>query len=179
MSFNGAGGVDGDGGGDVGTVDSSYGYMNYMQGSIQNANDVLIFFTQSLRGRPAIVANGIRFLIMSETKNKILWRCSAMATKKIKCPARITMLKESPPRFIVNKAEHIHAELKRSKYGYARQPLYNAAKFKDDNLVLDGSVQYQIVNPSGQLITTATAHVAQYQDEQSLIIEERSNSMSN
>lgn len=100
-----------------------------------------------------------------------------MATKKIKCPARITMLKGTPPRFIVNKGEHVHAELKRNKYGYAKQPLYNVTKFMDDNLVLDGSVQYQIVNPAGQLITTATAHVAQY-DEQSMIIEHRSSSQS-
>ncbi|XP_004530732.1 modifier of mdg4 isoform X1 [Ceratitis capitata] len=84
---------------------------------VPNPEDVLIFFTQSLRGRPAIMANGIRFLIMSENKKKILWRCSSMATKKIKCPARITMLKGSPPKFIINKAEHVHAELKRNKYG--------------------------------------------------------------
>lgn len=78
---------------------------------------MLVFFTQSLRGRPAIMANGVRFLVMSENKKKILWRCSSMATKKIKCPARITMLKETPPKFIINKADHIHAELKRNKYG--------------------------------------------------------------
>lgn len=44
-----------------------------------------------------------------------------MATKKIKCPARITMIKGSPPKFIINKAEHIHAELKRNKYGSSKQ----------------------------------------------------------
>ncbi|XP_054085958.1 modifier of mdg4 isoform X2 [Zeugodacus cucurbitae] len=88
---------------------------------VPNPEDVLVFFTQSLRGRPAIMANGVRFLIMSENKKKILWRCSSMATKKIKCPARITMLKGSPPKFIINKAEHIHAELKRNKYGSSKQ----------------------------------------------------------
>uniref|UniRef100_A0A034WGF6 FLYWCH-type domain-containing protein n=1 Tax=Bactrocera dorsalis TaxID=27457 RepID=A0A034WGF6_BACDO len=67
------------------------------------------------------MANGVRFLIMSENKKKILWRCSSMATKKIKCPARITMIKGSPPKFIINKAEHIHAELKRNKYGSSKQ----------------------------------------------------------
>ncbi|XP_017081871.1 modifier of mdg4-like isoform X7 [Drosophila eugracilis] len=87
---------------------------------VPNPEDVLIFFTQSLRGRPAIMANGIRFLIMSENKKKILWRCSSMATKKIKCPARITMLKETPPKFIINKAEHLHAELKRNKYSSSK-----------------------------------------------------------
>lgn len=70
------------------------------------------------------MANGIRFLIMSENKKKILWRCSSMATKKLKCPARITMLKEDPPKFIINKAEHMHAELKRNKYSSSKaQPI--------------------------------------------------------
>ncbi|XP_017846803.1 modifier of mdg4 isoform X5 [Drosophila busckii] len=87
---------------------------------VPNPDDVLVFFTQSLRGRPAIMANGIRFLIMSENKKKILWRCSSMATKKLKCPARITMLKEDPPKFIINKAEHLHAELKRNKYSSSK-----------------------------------------------------------
>ncbi|KAI8046065.1 hypothetical protein M5D96_002265 [Drosophila gunungcola] len=87
---------------------------------VPNPEDVLVFFTQSLRGRPAIMANGIRFLIMSENKKKILWRCSSMATKKLKCPARITMLKETPPKFIINKAEHLHAELKRNKYSSSK-----------------------------------------------------------
>ncbi|XP_017958219.1 modifier of mdg4-like isoform X12 [Drosophila navojoa] len=87
---------------------------------VPNPEDVLVFFTQSLRGRPAIMANGIRFLIMSENKKKILWRCSSMATKKLKCPARITMLKENPPKFIINKAEHMHAELKRNKYSSSK-----------------------------------------------------------
>lgn len=87
---------------------------------VPNPEDVLVFFTQSLRGRPAIMANGIRFLIMSENKKKILWRCSSMATKKLKCPARITMLKETPPKFIINKADHMHAELKRNKYSSSK-----------------------------------------------------------
>lgn len=39
-----------------------------------------------------------------------------MATKTLKCPARITMYKENPPRYVVNKGNHIHAELKRGKY---------------------------------------------------------------
>ncbi|XP_067618564.1 uncharacterized protein [Eurosta solidaginis] len=92
---------------------------------VPNPEDVLVFFTQSLRGRPAIMANGVRFLVMSENKKKILWRCSSMATKKIKCPARITMLKGTPPKFIINKAEHVHAELKRNKYGSSKQAAYH------------------------------------------------------
>lgn len=72
--------------------------------------------TTSLRGRPAILANGVRFLQMSETKTKVLWRCSYMATKSLKCPARITMHKGDPVVYHVNKSEHVHAELKRNKY---------------------------------------------------------------
>lgn len=78
--------------------------------------DVDIQYTTSLRGRPAIVANGIRYLLMSENSKKILWRCSFMATKSLKCPARITMMKGEPPLFVYNKRDHFHAELKRSKY---------------------------------------------------------------
>ncbi|SPP88218.1 Hypothetical predicted protein [Drosophila guanche] len=104
---------------------------------VPNPEDVLVFFTKSLRGRPAIMANGIRFLIMSENKKKILWRCSSMATKKLKCPARITMLKESPPKFIIAKAEHMHAELKRNKYSSSkvhtlREPRQMMAKIDCD-----------------------------------------------
>ncbi|KRG00197.1 uncharacterized protein Dwil_GK12763, isoform I [Drosophila willistoni] len=91
---------------------------------VPNPDNVLVFFTQSLRGRPAIMANGIRFLVMSENKKKILWRCSSMATKKLKCPARITMLKETPPKFIINKAEHLHAELKRNKYSSSKAQMH-------------------------------------------------------
>ncbi|XP_023309271.1 modifier of mdg4-like isoform X7 [Lucilia cuprina] len=113
---------------------------------VPNPEDVLIFFTQSLRGRPAIMANGVRFLIMSENKKKILWRCSSMATKKIKCPARITMLKETPPKFIINKAEHIHAELKRNKYGATKNQVYNLAKIKAETVEYDNTIGYQVVN---------------------------------
>lgn len=48
-----------------------------------------------------------------------------MATKKLKCPARITMLKEDPPKFIINKAEHMHAELKRNKYSSSKAQSIN------------------------------------------------------
>ncbi|XP_037807985.1 modifier of mdg4-like isoform X9 [Lucilia sericata] len=117
---------------------------------VPNPEDVLIFFTQSLRGRPAIMANGVRFLIMSENKKKILWRCSSMATKKIKCPARITMLKETPPKFIINKAEHIHAELKRNKYGATKNQVYNLAKIKAETVEYDNTIGYQVVNAAAE-----------------------------
>ncbi|XP_073819435.1 modifier of mdg4-like isoform X3 [Musca autumnalis] len=113
---------------------------------VPNPEDVLIFFTQSLRGRPAIMANGVRFLIMSENKNKILWRCSSMATKKIKCPARITMLKESPPKFIINKAEHVHAELKRNKYGSTKHQINSVPASKVKKFDFDGLIK--VINPA-------------------------------
>ena len=123
---------------------------------VPNPEDVLIFFTQSLRGRPAIMANGVRFLIMSENKKKILWRCSSMATKKIKCPARITMLKETPPKFIINKAEHIHAELKRNKYGSSKHQMYSVAKVKTETVDYDNAINYQVINAAGNIVSTAT-----------------------
>lgn len=64
--------------------------------------------TTSLRGKPAIVANGIRYLHMSESNVKILWRCSYMATKSLKCPARITQVKGDPVRFLTTQTEHVH-----------------------------------------------------------------------
>lgn len=117
---------------------------------VPNPEDMLVFFTHSLRGRPAIMANGVRFLIMSENKKKILWRCSSMATKKIKCPARITMLKETPPKFIINKAEHVHAELKRNKYGSNKQHCFSVSTTKDENIEIDGSVSFEIIEYTQQ-----------------------------
>ncbi|XP_065372594.1 modifier of mdg4-like isoform X8 [Calliphora vicina] len=121
---------------------------------VPNPEDFLIFFTQSLRGRPAIMANGVRFLIMSENKKKILWRCSSMATKKIKCPARITMLKETPPKFIINKAEHVHAELKRNKYGVGKNQVLNVAKIKSETVEYDGIINFQVINTDDNIATT-------------------------
>lgn len=116
---------------------------------VPNPEDFTIFFSQSLRGRPAIMANGVRFLIMSENKKKILWRCSSMATKKIKCPARITMLKEKPPKFIINKAEHVHAQLKRNKYGSAK-----VGKVKSENIDYDGTINFHVISTAGKIVTT-------------------------
>lgn len=39
-----------------------------------------------------------------------------MASKKLKCPARITEYKEEPRRYVYNKSKHEHAPLKRGKY---------------------------------------------------------------
>lgn len=76
-----------------------------------------IYYTQSLRGKPAMMANGIRYLMMSDNAKRTLWRCSYMATKSLKCPARITEIKCHPKnKYVINKGEHIHAELKRGKY---------------------------------------------------------------
>ena len=112
---------------------------------VPNPKDYSIFFTQSLRGRPAIIANGVRFLILSESKYRILWRCSAMAAKKVKCPARITMLKETPPKFIINIAEHIHA-IKPNKGNASKEHVYSEVKVKDEPIDYD----------SDNIVTTAT-----------------------
>lgn len=93
-----------------------------------------MYYTQSLRGRPAILANGVRYLMMSENSKRILWRCSFMATKSLKCPARIIMYKETPPRFVVLKGEHIHAELKRGKY-VTRTDVYNDYSMVEESVI--------------------------------------------
>uniref|UniRef100_A0A1B0F983 FLYWCH-type domain-containing protein n=1 Tax=Glossina morsitans morsitans TaxID=37546 RepID=A0A1B0F983_GLOMM len=72
-----------------------------------------------------------------------------MATKKIKCPARITMLKETPPKFIINKAQHVHAELKRNKYGSSKHQLFSVAKIdgikrEPENPLLLDEINYVI-----------------------------------
>lgn len=93
-----------------------------------------VYRTQSLRGRPAIVANGIRYLHMSENNKRILWRCSFMATKTLKCPARITQYKENPPRYVVNKGEHHHAELKRGKY-FIKPDIYAGFSVVEESVI--------------------------------------------
>lgn len=99
-----------------------------------------VYYTQSLRGRPAIMANGIRYLLMSENSKRILWRCSFMATKSLKCPARIIMYKENPPRFIINKGDHIHAELKRGKY-FAKPDVYTEYTMVDETYLEESQTQ--------------------------------------
>ncbi|XP_075152970.1 modifier of mdg4-like isoform X4 [Haematobia irritans] len=157
--------------GDQGNSDAQVVLANEV---VPNPDDVLVFFTQSLRGRPAIMANGVRFLIMSENKKKILWRCSSMATKKIKCPARITMLKETPPKFIINKAEHVHAELKRNKYGSTKHQMYTiaATKLKNETIEYDGTINYQVISSAASTedqheeIQTHQSHQRHHQPQQ-------------
>lgn len=72
--------------------------------------------SRTSRGKPAIVANGNRYTLMSENKNRALWRCGSMMNHQRKCPARISMTKTEPPTFHVNSEQHVHAELKRGKY---------------------------------------------------------------
>ncbi len=79
-------------------------------------DELRIYFTKSMRGKPAMMVNGIRYTVMSESQTNILWRCSYMATKTIKCPARILMVKQNPPKFTIKKSDHVHAETKRGKY---------------------------------------------------------------
>lgn len=62
---------------------------------------------------------------MSENKKKILWRCSFMATKSLKCPARIVMYKDNPPKFMAKNQDHQHAELKRAKYTGKRCEIFD------------------------------------------------------
>ncbi|XP_055704609.1 modifier of mdg4-like isoform X30 [Phlebotomus papatasi] len=74
-----------------------------------------VVFTKSSRGRPAIVVNGIRYLVMTDSPEKTLWRCSYMASKKLKCPARVLMLKTEPSTFVYIRRLHKHAPLKRER----------------------------------------------------------------
>lgn len=72
--------------------------------------------SRTSRGKPAIVANGFRYTLMSENKQRILWRCGSMMNNVRKCPARISMTKSEPPSFQISLENHIHAELKRGRY---------------------------------------------------------------
>lgn len=95
------------------------------------------------------MANGIRYLLMSENSKRILWRCSFMATKSLKCPARIIMYKENPPRFFVNKGDHIHAELKRGKY-FAKPEVYTEFQMVEEQYLDENqqSTQHQTATQS-------------------------------
>lgn len=57
-----------------------------------------------------------------------------MATKSLKCPARITMYKENPPRYVVNKGEHMHAELKRGKY-FVKPDVYTEYSLVEESVI--------------------------------------------
>lgn len=101
--------------------------------------DHFIQFSMSLRGKPAILgeisfetfklnfnhvsryltADNIRFIVMNENKDRVLWRCSLMSTKTRKCPARIVMAKGNPPQFVMGQCRHEHMELVRGKSTYS------------------------------------------------------------
>lgn len=82
-----------------------------------------IYFTKSSRGRPAIIIDGIKYLFMSENHKRVVWRCSSMATSKLKCPARILQYK-NPERFVIHRERHIHAPLKRHKVAFIAQEMF-------------------------------------------------------
>ncbi|GAB0086323.1 FLYWCH-type domain-containing protein [Sergentomyia squamirostris] len=81
----------------------------------QRCGELDVVFTKSSRGRPAILVNGIRYLVMTDSPEKTLWRCSYMASKKLKCPARVLMLKTEPSTFVYIRRLHKHAPLKRER----------------------------------------------------------------
>uniref|UniRef100_A0A1B0GN82 FLYWCH-type domain-containing protein n=1 Tax=Phlebotomus papatasi TaxID=29031 RepID=A0A1B0GN82_PHLPP len=80
--------------------------------AVNTTSELDVVFTKSSRGRPAIVVNGIRYLVMTDSPEKTLWRCSYMASKKLKCPARVLMLKTEPSTFVYIRRLHKHAPLK-------------------------------------------------------------------
>ena len=41
-------------------------------------DEELVYYTTSARGKPAITIGDIRFLVMTESAKKTLWRCSFM-----------------------------------------------------------------------------------------------------
>lgn len=65
-----------------------------------------------------------------------------MATKSLKCPARILMYKENPPRFVVNKGHHVHAALKRGKY-FAKPDIFTEYALIDES---DGANDQYVLN---------------------------------
>lgn len=84
-----------------------------------------------------MVANGIRFLQMSDNSKRTLWRCSYMATKTLKCPARITEYKDKPleNRYVYNKADHKHAALKRGKYYVKTDPYTDYSAMVEESVI--------------------------------------------
>lgn len=97
----------------------------YYQEADENQEALHVVMSRTSRGKPAIVANGSRYTLMSENKQRILWRCGSMMNNARKCPARISMAKTEPPTFQMSIEEHIHAELKRGKY--------TSQKYTDDD----------------------------------------------
>ncbi|XP_070505995.1 modifier of mdg4-like isoform X10 [Chironomus tepperi] len=82
----------------------------------ETATEHVIQFSVSLRGKPAIIVDNIRFIVMNENYKRVLWRCSYMSTKTRKCPARVKMYKGNPPQFIMDQCQHEHMPLIRGNY---------------------------------------------------------------
>lgn len=59
-----------------------------------------------------------------------------MASKTLKCPARITEYKDQPheTRYVYNKTEHVHAELKRGKY-FVKSDIYTDYSLVEESVV--------------------------------------------
>lgn len=69
--------------------------------------DLEIYITQTTLGKPAMLANGIRYQLLKETMTTTVWQCSWMADKLKQCPAGLMMPKGSG-RPQLYKAKHIH-----------------------------------------------------------------------
>lgn len=69
-----------------------------------------------------------------------------MKTKTLKCPARITEYKDHPheTRYVYNKDEHSHAELKRGKY-LVKSDIYSDYSLVEES-VIGTDYEYMIPN---------------------------------
>ncbi|XP_055594969.1 modifier of mdg4-like isoform X41 [Uranotaenia lowii] len=103
---------------------SGFGTESYTEGTSTDQAAQEIYFTKSARGRPAIIIDGVKYLFMSENHKRVVWRCSSMATSKLKCPARIFQYK-NPERFVIHRDKHIHAPLKRNKVAFLTQDVFS------------------------------------------------------
>uniref|UniRef100_A0A1Q3G0Y7 BTB domain-containing protein n=1 Tax=Culex tarsalis TaxID=7177 RepID=A0A1Q3G0Y7_CULTA len=103
---------------------SGFGSESYAEGGAADQAAQEIYFTKSSRGRPAIIIDGVKYLFMSENHKRVVWRCSSMATSKLKCPARILQYK-NPERFVIHREKHVHAPLKRHKMSFIAQEMFS------------------------------------------------------
>uniref|UniRef100_A0A182HJU4 BEN domain-containing protein n=1 Tax=Anopheles arabiensis TaxID=7173 RepID=A0A182HJU4_ANOAR len=93
-----------------------YDGHRYIKNNCYGVNPhIEIYTTKSFRGRPAIIVDKQKYLLMSENSKRIVWRCSSMATEKLKCPARIMQYKDTDQYTFPDKSVHQHAPLKRYK----------------------------------------------------------------
>lgn len=87
----------------------------------QEAESLTVIMTRTNRGKPAILCNGTKYTLMSENKQRILWRCSTMMNNLRKCPARIAQTKTIPPVFSITRGDHCHVQMKRGRYNCRRR----------------------------------------------------------